>query len=154
MEASTSSEAEAPGVSDLDSYSESEDSQLSLQEDPEEVTPSVSVHNLLDRLKCPKSSDLSRKRKIRSNPPKGKKRSKGAVATGLSLDVDKLDWWKQHETELPLWSSNCKSVLLIQPSSAAAERVFSLLANSFNERQTSALEDYIQTSLMLQYIKL
>ena len=75
MEASTSSEAEA---SDLDSYSESEDSQLSLQEDPEEVTPSVSVHNLLDRLKCPKSSDLSRKRKIRS---KGKKWSKGAVAT-------------------------------------------------------------------------
>ncbi len=78
MEASTSSEAEAPGVSESE---ESEDSQLSLQEDPEEVTPSVSVHNLLDRLKCPKSSDLSRKRKIRSNPPKGKKRSKGAVAT-------------------------------------------------------------------------
>jgi hypothetical protein len=65
-----------------------------------------------------------------------------------SLDVDKLDWWKQHETELPLWSRNCKSVLLIQPSSVAAERVFSLLANSFNERQTSDLE---QTSLMLQY---
>ncbi len=56
-----------------------------------------------------------------------------------------------HETELPLWFSSCKSVLLIQPSSAAAERVFSLLANYFNERQTSALEDYIQTSLMLQY---
>ena len=74
-----------------------------------------------------------------------------AKANGLSLDVDKLDWWKQHETELPLWSSSCKSVLLIQPSSAAAERIFSLLANSFNERQTSALEDYIQTSLMLQY---
>ena len=48
-----------------------------------------------------------------------------AKANGLSLDVDKLDWWKQHETELPLWSSSCKSVLLIQPSSAAAERVFS-----------------------------
>jgi hypothetical protein len=60
-----------------------------------------------------------------------------------SLDVDKLDWWKQHETELPLWSSSYKSVLLIQPSSTAAERVFSLLANySFNERQTSAIEDH------------
>ncbi len=47
-----------------------------------------------------------------------------AKANGLSLDVDKLDWWKQHETELPLWFSSCQSVLLIQPS-AAAERVFS-----------------------------
>ena len=56
MEASTSSEVEAPGVSDLDSYSESEDSQLSLQEDP---TLSVSVRNLLDRLKCRKSSVIS-----------------------------------------------------------------------------------------------
>jgi hypothetical protein len=38
-----------PGVSDLDSYSESEDAQLSLQENPEEVTPSLimSVQNLL-----------------------------------------------------------------------------------------------------------
>ena len=24
-----------------------------------------------------------------------------AKANGLSLNVDKLDWWKQHETELP-----------------------------------------------------
>ena len=31
---------------------------------------------------------------------------------------------------------------LIQPSSAAAERVFSLLANSFNSNQESALEYY------------
>ena len=33
-----------------------------------------------------------------------------------------------------------------QPSSAAAERVFSLLANSFNSNQESALEYYIQAS--------
>ncbi len=46
-----------------------------------------------------------------------------AKANGLSLDVDKLDWWKQHETELPLWFSSCKSVLLIQPSSAAAPTI-------------------------------
>ena len=37
----------------------------------------------------------------------------------------------------------CKKVLLVQPSS---EAVFSLLENSFN-----TLEDYIETSLMLQY---
>jgi hypothetical protein len=34
---------------------------------------------------------------------------------------------------------------------AAAERVFSLLQNSFTQRQSSSLEDYIETSIMLQY---
>ena len=74
MAASTSNE-----VPELDSYSESEDSELS--EDPVEVSvaTSVSVPSLLDRLKCPTSSNLSRKRKIRTNPPKGKKRSKGGL---------------------------------------------------------------------------
>ena len=37
--------------------------------------------------------------------------------------------------ELP----DCKFITLIQPSSAAAERVFSLLANSFNSNQESAI---------------
>ena len=31
------------------------------------------------------------------------------------------------------------------------ERVFSLLNNSFKEQQYSSLEDYIETSIMLQY---
>ena len=44
-----------------------------------------------------------------------------------------------------------KLVLLVQPSLAAAERVFSLLQNSFSQRQSSSLEDYIETSLMLQH---
>ncbi len=68
-----------------------------------------------------------------------------AKANGLSLDVDKLDWWKQHETELPLWFSSCISVLLIQPSSAAAERVFSLLTNISFRRL------YTNLTIMLQY---
>ena len=43
-------------------------------------------------------------------------------------------------------------ILLVQPFSAAAERVFSLLSNSFTERQMSSLEDYnIETSIMIQY---
>ena len=74
-----------------------------------------------------------------------------AKAHGLSIDANKLDWWKKHEAEVPLWSKSCKSILLLQPSSAAAERVFSLLSSSFNDRQTQALEDYVQTSIMLQY---
>ena len=45
----------------------------------------------------------------------------------------------------------CKTALLIQPSAAAAEHTFSLLNNSFKEDQAAALEDYIETSIMLQY---
>ena len=36
-------------------------------------------------------------------------------------------------------------------SSAAAEHVFSLLSSSFKEQQANSLEDYIETSIMLQY---
>ena len=54
--------------------------------------------------------------------------------------------------QLPFWSTGCRAILLLQPSSAAAERVFSLLSNSFKENQQNALEDYnISTSVMLQY---
>ena len=42
-------------------------------------------------------------------------------------------------------------VILVQPSSAAAESVFSLLTSSFTVQQESSLEDYIQLSVMLQY---
>jgi len=41
----------------------------------------------------------------------------------------------------------------VQPSSASSERVFSLFNNSFGPQQNSALQDYIETSLMLQYNK-
>ena len=51
-------------------------------------------------------------------------------------------------TILVYWLS---AILLLQLSSAATERVFSLLSNSFKENQQNALEDYIiSTSVMLQ----
>ena len=37
--------------------------------------------SLLDKLKCPSTSDLARKRKIKTNPPSGKKICKGEVAS-------------------------------------------------------------------------
>ena len=46
-----------------------------------------------------------------------------------------------------------KSLTIVQPSSAASERVFSLLKASFNEQQDSALQDCLESSLMLQYNK-
>ena len=36
-------------------------------------------------------------------------------------------------------------------STAASERVFSLLNNTLNEQQQGCLEDYIKTSVVLQY---
>ena len=54
------------------------------------------------------------------------------------------------EDELPFWSKAVKKVLL-QPSSAAAERVFSLLNAYFAFQQEAAMADYLQASVILQY---
>ena len=43
------------------------------------------VSSLLDRLKSPTVSDLSRKTKVQTNPPRGTKRGKGAVAAEPSV---------------------------------------------------------------------
>ena len=43
---------------------------------------------------------------------------------------------------LPHWAEAAKKAL--QPSSAASERVFSLLNNTFGKRQNSSLEDYVE----------
>ena len=74
-----------------------------------------------------------------------------AVAEGVSVDVDPLKWWEKQEPQLPHWANSCRKVLLCQPSSAAVERVFSTLKNSFNDQQSRALEDYVELSLMLQW---
>ena len=64
--------------------------------------------------------------------------------------VDPINWWKSHGEEFTTWYESFKLVLLVQPSSAAAERVFSILANSFSYKQESALEDFVQLSVILQ----
>ena len=74
-----------------------------------------------------------------------------ACCGGVSAETPICDWWRNHQSEIPKWANACKCVLLCQPSSAAAERVFSLLNNSYSGRQSHSLEDYIETSVMLQY---
>ena len=76
-----------------------------------------------------------------------------AAAEGVRPDIEVTTWWSHHERELPNWAAACRKVLLMQPSSAASERVFSLLENSFHANQARAMEDYIEASLMLQYNK-
>ena len=74
-----------------------------------------------------------------------------AKATDVSESISCTEWWKINEQSLPCWSGAAKKVLLVQPSSASAERVFSLLNNSFSPQQQSSLQDYVETSIMLQY---
>ena len=74
-----------------------------------------------------------------------------ASASGVAPDIDPVSWWKHHSADLSHWASAVHIVLLILPSSAEAERVFSLLTCSFGLNQDSALRDYVEVSLMLQY---
>ena len=46
----------------------------------------------------------------------------------------------------------CRTIVFaLAPNSASCERVFALLKNLFGEQQMSALADYVQASLMLNY---
>ena len=54
-----------------------------------------------------------------------------AEAEDVSSQTDWTDWWEKKADKLPEWSNACRKALLLQPSSAASERVFSILSNSF-----------------------
>ena len=74
-----------------------------------------------------------------------------AKSDSLNSSMDIVSWWKQYTHDLPAWSAAAKKVLVVQPSSAAAERVFSILNSTFKEQQENSLQDYIETSAMLSY---
>lgn len=76
-----------------------------------------------------------------------------AAAEGISSECETITFWKQYANGIPKWKEIAARVLLLQPSSAAAECVFSILKNSFSDQQLSALEDYLEASLILQYNK-
>ena len=71
----------------------------------------------------------------------------------ISPEYTTLEFWRDNAVALPKWSESARTVMLLQPSSAAAEHVFSLLNNSFGTQQLSSLEDYLEVSLMLQHNK-
>ena len=87
--------------------------------------------SLLRRLHSPKPSELARKRKVDHNPPpKGKRKSLGRGTVG------------------PKSVSPSQRVLSILGSAC-----FKQVSVLFWYQQCSALQDYIETSLMLQYNK-
>ena len=77
---------------------------------------------------------------------------KYAILTNdISPDYTALAFWKDHGTTIPKWNDVAKNVVVLQPSSATAERVFSLLNSTFGDQQLALLEDYIEASIMMQY---
>jgi hypothetical protein len=62
-----------------------------------------------------------------------------------------LSWWRRVRNALPNWILALRAVLTHVPSSAAAERVFSILKNSFDVDQKRSLADYMGISLQLQF---
>mmetsp|Transcript_18603 Transcript_18603/g.54513 ORF Transcript_18603/g.54513 Transcript_18603/m.54513 type:complete len:172 (+) Transcript_18603:2232-2747(+) len=64
-----------------------------------------------------------------------------------------LSFWRGRVKELPSWAKAARIVFAMAPSSAACERVFSLLKSMFGDDQSSALADMLQGSLMLRYNK-
>ena len=69
----------------------------------------------------------------------------------MANEEEKLAWSAAHSDILPHWAGVVKKLLVIQPSSASAGRVFSLLKNAFNDQQDNALEDYFKASVMIRY---
>lgn len=68
----------------------------------------------------------------------------------IDANTTRLQWWKR-QTRLPCWQKAAKIAFCLLPSSAPAERVFSLMSAAIGDQQHSFLEDHIQTMLMLQY---
>jgi len=61
------------------------------------------------------------------------------------------DWWMRQRVNLPAWSSAVALLALVQPSSAAMERVYSIVRRQFDDKQTKSLMDYVEGSVMLEY---
>ena len=64
-----------------------------------------------------------------------------------------LLFWANNGSKFPTWARAMQIVGTFTPSSAAAERVFSMLKLMFGHLQASSLADMIQAALMLRYNK-
>jgi hypothetical protein len=64
---------------------------------------------------------------------------------------DIVAWWAAAAKKLPNTALALRGVATHSPNSAPPERVFSILNNSFDDDQQTALNDYVELSLMLQY---
>lgn len=69
-------------------------------------------------------------------------------------DFDILGWWRKRAVEakrLPSLLEGLKIVLTLHPTSAGAERVFSLVNAAYTSQQTATLDETMKTTISLQY---
>ena len=64
-----------------------------------------------------------------------------------------LRWWQVNSPTIPAWAQAARIVFAMSCTSAAAERVFSLVKTMYGEEQISALADQIQAGVMSRYNK-
>lgn len=75
--------------------------------------------------------------------------SKGSLISSENL----APWHYSNRSKRPVFYQTFLLLMLVQPSSAAIERVFSLLKSSFSHLQMHTFMDLVEASLLLQYNK-
>ena len=83
----------------------------------------------------------------------------GAAAHGFTADHGSVDdftesthgRYRNRSGEIGAWAEASLIAFLFTPSSAAAERLFSLLRALFGSSQDMALADYLEGSMMARY---
>jgi hypothetical protein len=73
------------------------------------------------------------------------------IADGCDRGMDTWVFWRTYYLVLPTWYKVAAEVALIMVSSAAVERVFSLLTCMFDKQQQRALNDYKEASVRIRY---
>lgn len=69
------------------------------------------------------------------------------ASEGVQEEIDVSEFWKIHQNKLSAWAAVFEIVGLLQPSSASAERAFSLWQSVF-ENVSDSNEDYLDASLL------
>ena len=62
-----------------------------------------------------------------------------------------LQWWHTNGKSFKAWALAARITFAISPNPASCERVFSLLKHLFGDDQLSAIKDYLQAALKLNY---
>ncbi len=77
---------------------------------------------------------------------------KSIVEEVTDPDLNIPQFWRLVEKKIPTWAACAKKIALLQPSSAAIERVWSMFSNFFEPgSENSPLIDYINAFLMVRY---
>ena len=61
-----------------------------------------------------------------------------------------LRWWRDNHPTIPAWCKGARIAFAMSCTSAASERVFSLVNTMFGEDQLTALADQVETATMLR----